>query len=75
MAWRLEVTDALVAVGTDVVVVWQCNQRLIELTEKQMAVGVDAVPSSVAASSTQTVLPYTTAGNRAARKGAGHVSK
>ena len=73
MGWRWEATDALVAVGADVVVAWQCSQCLIELVDEQMAVGVDAVPPSAAATFIQTVLPFTTAGDRAARKGARHV--
>ena len=57
----------LVAVGTDVVVAWQCSQRCVELTDEQMAVGVDAVPPSGAATSLrQMVLPDATARHRTA---------
>ena len=61
-SWRWEATDALVAVGTDVVVAWQCSQCLVEQASEQMAVGVHAVPPSVAATSLrQVVLPHSTA--------------
>jgi len=72
--WRWVATDALPAVGTDVVIARQCSQCLVEQTSEKMAVGVDAVPPSVAATSLA-VLPHTTTSDRTARKGARHGSK
>ena len=67
VSWRWEATDALVAVGTDVVVAWQCSHCLVEQTSEQMAVGADAVPSSVASTTLQQVVsPHSTASNRTA---------
>ena len=67
MGERWKATDAFVAVGTDVVVAWQCSQRLVELVDEQMAVGVDAVPpSGAAATLRQMVLPDATARHRTA---------
>ena len=68
MGERWKATDALVAVGTDVVVAWQRSQRLVEQADEQMAVGVDAVPPPVAATSLrQMVLPHSAAEYRTAR--------
>ena len=62
MGWWGSTTDALVAVGTDVVVARQCSQSLIELPNEQVAVGIDAVPPSAADPSLrQGILPHPTA--------------
>ena len=64
--WR-RTTDALVAVGADVVVAWQRSQRFVKPPNEQMAVGVHAVPPPVAATSLrQMVPPHATACYRAA---------
>ena len=68
IAGRWQATDALVAVGTDVVVARQRCQCGVELTDEQMAAGVDAVPPAVAATSLrQVALPHSTSKDRTAR--------
>ena len=65
---RWEATDALVAVWADAVVAWQCSQCLVEQTSEQMAVGVDAVPATVAVTSLrQVALPHSTSTDWTAR--------
>ena len=48
--WR-NTADALAAVGASVVVVRLCGQRFVESPNEQMAVGIDAVAPSAAATS------------------------
>ena len=68
MGERWKATDALVAVGTDVVVAWQCSQRLVEQAGEQMAVGVDAVPPPATATSPLLIVsPLSTARHGTAR--------
>lgn len=72
-SWRLEATDALVAVGTDVVVAWQCSQRLVELADEQVVAGVDAIPPATAASSSLLIVsPLATARHGTARPSGRH---
>ena len=52
----------------DVVIAWQRSQHLVEHAREQMAVKLDAVPSSVAATSLQQLVsPHSTASHRGVR--------
>lgn len=59
---RWQATDMLVAVGTDVVVAWQCCHRLVELAMSRWR--LELPPSAAATKLRQDVLPQPATGQR-----------